>query len=61
MFNSKNAIETSYYPERLEIRPRPQIIAHYFKFLDKHAQRNSHQLKHNKHVIGLFPLGPLQI
>ena len=40
---------------------RPQIIAHYFKLLDKRVQRNTYQLKHNDHVIELFALGPLQI
>ena len=39
--------------------PRPLIIVHYFKLLDERVQRNSHQLKHNAHVIELFVLGPL--
>ena len=39
---------------------RPQITAHYFKF-PRERKTNSHQLKHNDYVIGLFALEPLQI
>ena len=34
-----DAVEVSYFPERLEIRPRPQIIAHYFKTLGKRSEK----------------------
>ena len=36
-------------------------VYYYFKLLDERVQRNSHQLKHNDHVIELFALGLLQI
>ena len=46
-----DAVKISYCPERFEIRPQPQVIAHCFKFLRERVQRNFNQLKHIDQVI----------
>ena len=38
-FNNADAIETSYFPERLEIRPQTPNNPHYFKPLGKLSEK----------------------
>ena len=60
--NRADAVEINYFFEHLEIRLQtPNNRSLFLIIFWVNVQRNSHQLKHNDQVIGLFVLGLLQI
>ena len=60
--NRADAIEISYFSERLDMHLQtPSYRSLFLIILWVNVHGNSHQLKHDDQVIGLFALGPLQI
>ena len=60
--NKADAVEINYFFEHLEICLQTSNNRSLFLIIFwVNVQRNSHQLKHNDQVVGLFALGLLQI